>query len=91
VGKKYHGMTVEEHLHHGKTVVEIKRIARDLLDECGAKFGKSNRATRYVLNLCDDLTRLQSALDDEYLKVATEEDLSKHHFPYYERAMVRDD
>jgi hypothetical protein len=34
VGKKYHGMTVEEHLHHGKTVVEIKRIARDLLDEC---------------------------------------------------------
>jgi hypothetical protein len=36
VGKKYHGMTVEEHLHHGKTVVEIKRVARDLLDECGA-------------------------------------------------------
>ena len=91
MGKKYHGMTVEEHLHHGKTIVEIKRVARDLLHEYGAKFGKSSRATRYVLNLCDDLTRLQSALDDEYLKVATEEDLSKHHFPYYERAMVRDD
>jgi hypothetical protein len=91
VGKKYHGMTVEEHLHHGKTVVEIKRIARDLLDECGVKFGKSNRATRYTFNLCESLDRLQSALDDEYLKVATEEDLSKHHFPYYERAMVRDD
>jgi hypothetical protein len=91
VGKKYHGMTVEEHLHHGKTVVEVKNAIRHLLNECSSSFGTSNRATRYTRSVYDAIIRLQSALDDEYLKVATEEDLSKHHFPYYERAMVRDD
>jgi len=90
MGKKYSGMTVEEHLRHGKSVVQIKSAIRQLLTECGSSFGTSNRATRYTKSVYDAITSLQSALDDEYLKVATQEDLAQHRFPYYERAIVND-
>lgn len=91
MGKRYNGMTVAEHVQHGKSVVQVKSAIRHLLMECSSSFGTSNRATRYTKSVYDAISSLQSALDDEYLKVATQEDLDQYRFPYYEREMVRDD
>ena len=81
--KKFNGMTAYEHSLNGKIVCEIKNSVHELLNDCGTSFGSSNRATRYARSLLDNLVRLQSALDDEYCKVATKEDFEKYKYPYY--------
>lgn len=83
MGPKYKGMTAYDHVQNGRAVVEIKTTLHGLLSECGSKFGKSNAATKSVQRTLDSLVRLQSALDDEYCKVATREDITQYRYPYY--------
>jgi hypothetical protein len=83
--KRYVGMTIKEHIENGKTVTAIKDAVLDLLSECSSKFGTSKKPTKYVRNVYNSLISLQSALDDEYHKIATDEDFSKHGHVYYKR------
>ena len=84
-------MTVKDHLEISKKLHEIMNTYRDIHDILEKSYVKSNPIMKYLTNLFHfgsgekNFSKLKSHLDNEWFKVATEDDFKKYGYAYYDK------
>jgi hypothetical protein len=83
MGKRFEGMTLAEHLERAKIVVMLGQALRETTKQCQESYGKTHKTTKRMERLLADFESARSELDNEYHKVASDEDFTKYGHIYY--------
>jgi hypothetical protein len=83
MGKRFAGMSLEEHIEHAKIVAVLGQALREATDQCRKSYGCTHKTTKRMERLLSNFDRARSELDREYHKVASNEDFFKYGHVYY--------
>jgi hypothetical protein len=83
MGKRFEGMTLAEHIERAKIVVMLGQTLRETTRQCQESYGKTHKTTKRMERLLADFESARSELDNEYHKVASNEDFAKYGHVYY--------
>ena len=83
MGKRFAGMSLEEHIEHAKIVAVLGQALRETTKQCQESYGKTHKTTKRMERLLADFESARSELDNEYHKVASDEDFTKYGHIYY--------
>jgi hypothetical protein len=83
MSRRFEGMTLEEHLERAKIVVMLGETLRETTNQCRNSYGKTHKTTKRMERLLADFESARSELDNEYHKVASDEDFVKYGHIYY--------
>ena len=78
-------LTLEEHLELAEKIRRIKQEMFEVCRKCTSSFPNNSKVVISLHRALTSYGTFKSRLDDEYHKIATDEDFAKHGHIYYEK------